>query len=390
MPIPPAAPLPDRAASPDEPPAGARRIPSSGLRALAIAVGVVVLAAGLRAAQPILVPLLVGLFLAVLAHPLYAGLRARLPGPLRWLAIVATMLVVVAGLAAFLALLGWTMQALADEVLARRAQIEAQLAALRATAVRMGLASAGGADPASDGGVGSFARGLARSVATTAAAAVAGLGLAIGFAALGLVETDEARRRIAALHRGGRRALDTIDEAAPAFRRYVWVKSLTSAVTGVATALASLALGLPLWWVWGVIAFLFEYVPTVGSVLAVFPPVLIALAEGGPERALVVLLVIGAVQVTLGNVVDPRIEGRLMAVSPFGVLLSIVVWGWLWGAVGALLAVPLTVALVVASRHIPHTRGFATIVAGDGVDEHDDRHQDRHEDPHDDARDARA
>ena len=56
-----------------------------------------------------------------------------------------------------------------------------------------------------------------------------------------------------------------------------------------------------------------------------------------------------------------------MAISPFGVLLSIVFWGWLWGPVGALLAVPLTVAIVIACRHIPGAQGVATVVAGDGV-----------------------
>jgi predicted PurR-regulated permease PerM len=198
---------------------------------------------------------------------------------------------------------------------------------------------------------------------------MAGLLLALAFAALGLAEADEARRRIARVGRGegARRALAAIDEAVPVFRKYVWVKTLTSALTGLATWLAALAFGLPLAWVWGFLAFLLEYVPTVGSLLAVVPPVLVALAEGGAARAGAVLLVIGGLQVLLGNVVDPRLEGRLMALSPFGVLLSIVFWGWLWGAVGALLAVPLTVAVVIACRHIPGAGGVATVVAGDGV-----------------------
>jgi predicted PurR-regulated permease PerM len=168
---------------------------------------------------------------------------------------------------------------------------------------------------------------------------------------------------------GARRALQIIDETAPIFRRYVWVKTLTSAITGAATWLIALGFGLPLAWVWGFLAFLFEYVPTIGSLLAIIPPTLMALAEGGPSRAGTVLLVIGTAQVLLGNVLDPRLEGRLMSVSPFGVLLSILFWGWLWGAVGALLAVPLTVAVVIACRHIPGARGVATLVAGDGVHE---------------------
>ncbi len=148
----------------------------------------------------------------------------------------------------------------------------------------------------------------------------------------------------------------------------MWVKTLTSAITGVATWLAALAFGLPLAWVWGFLAFLLEYIPSVGSALAVIPPTLMALAEGGMPKAAAVLLVIGGLQVFFGNVVDPRLEGKLMSLSPFGVLLSIVFWGWLWGPAGALLAVPLTVAAVIACRHIPGARGVATVVAGDGVE----------------------
>jgi AI-2 transport protein TqsA len=122
--------------------------------------------------------------------------------------------------------------------------------------------------------------------------------------------------------------------------------------------------------VWGFLAFLLEYVPSVGSLLAVIPPTLMALAEGGGMgRAAAVLASFTVMQVILGNVIDPKIEGRLMSISPFGVLLSILFWGWLWGAVGALLAVPLTVAVVIVCRRLPHARGFAIIVAGDGVDE---------------------
>lgn len=212
---------------------------------------------------------------------------------------------------------------------------------------------------------------------------VAGLFPAIGFAGLGLAEADQVRGRIARLRRGddaqragypslrddAGRALAAIDEAAPTFRRYRWVKSLTSLISGVSTWLVSLAFGLPLAWVWGFVAFLLEYVPSVGSALAVLPPTLIALATGGPQQGLIVFLVVGALHVFLGNFVDPRLDGRFMSISPFGVLLSIIFWGWLWGPVGALLAVPLTVAFVIASRHIRGAHAIATLVAGDGADD---------------------
>jgi predicted PurR-regulated permease PerM len=362
-------------------------------RVFAIVVGAVLAVQFLRLAKPVVLPLVGGIFLAILARPLHVRVRDALPRRFRWLGLIVAMLAIFAGVAAFGAALALSGRAVASEFQSRRPRIEAQLERVRSIVSRSGIpisetpggeqssqgtsgapqerreagADSGAVPEGANGGSGGgdFASRVLRALAT----GITGLGLALAFAALGLAEAGEVRQRIAHLGRGGgaSRALAAIDEAAPAFRRYVWVKSITSAITGIATWLASLAFGLPLAWVWGFLAFLLEYVPSIGSLLAVLPPTLMALADAGPGKALAVLLVIGALQVILGNVVDPRLEGRLMAISPFGVLLSIVFWGWLWGAVGALLAVPLTVAMVIACRHIPGARGFATVVAGDGV-----------------------
>jgi AI-2 transport protein TqsA len=385
-------------ALPVAPPAPADRAPRRplppALHAFALAVGLIVVFAALKLGRTVFLPVVGGIFLAVLARPLHCWLREPLPRRLRWVALVVTMLVVTAGVGAFAAALGLSGRAVVRELRDRAPQIERQLAPLRARAAGVGIAipalpgstgsaaanqsapssgaPASGASPG-DAASGQGSRGgLAQRLGMSLAETLAGLGLALAFAALGLAEADMLRRRIAAAAPDATRepTLDTIDEAAEAFRRYAWVKTITSLITGAATVLLALAFGLPLAWVWGFLAFLLEYVPSVGSLLAVIPPTLMALAEGGGMgRAAAVLASFTVMQVILGNVIDPKIEGRLMSISPFGVLLSILFWGWLWGAVGALLAVPLTVAVVIVCRRLPHARGFAIIVAGDGVDE---------------------
>jgi predicted PurR-regulated permease PerM len=357
-------------------------------RIFAVVIGPLLAIAALKLGQAVLVPLVAGVFLAVVVRPIHRRLGAALPRRLRWLGLVVAMLTLLAGLAAFGGAVTLSGRAVADEFQARRPEIESQLDRLRAAAGRVGLdlpgggqaapaqgGSQGGSQAEAQGGSpGGAQGGRAERTLRSLLAGFTALLLALAFAALGLAEADEVRRRIAHMGNGGgaRRALAAIDEAVPAFRRYVWVKTLTSALTGVVTWLAALAFGLPLAWVWGFLAFLLEYVPSVGSALAVVPPTLMALAEGGLTKAAAVLLVIGGLQVFFGNVVDPRLEGKMMSLSPFGVLLSIVFWGWLWGPAGALLAVPLTVAVVIACRHIPGAHGVATVVAGDGVPERDD------------------
>ena len=350
-------------------------------RVFAVVVGPVLAIAGLKFGKTVLVPLVAGIFLAIIVRPIQTRLRAVLPRRLRWLGLVVAMLTVLAGLVAFGGAVTFSGRAVADEFQSRRTEIESQLERVRSVAGRFGLDIPGGSQEQSpQGGAQGEAQAGSQSGAPggraerTLRSVVAGrtaLLLTLAFAALGLAETDEVRRRIAHTGNGAgaRRALAAIDEAVPAFRRYVWVKTLTSALTGLATWLAALAFGLPLAWVWGFLAFLLEYVPSVGSAIAIVPPTLMALAEGGLSKAAAVFLVIGSLQVFFGNVVDPRLEGKLMSLSPFGVLLSIVFWGWLWGPAGALLAVPLTVAVVIACRHIPGARGVATVVAGDGVPE---------------------
>jgi hypothetical protein len=155
--------------------------------------------------------------------------------------------------------------------------------------------------------------GVVRRVTGPLVEGLGGLLLALAFCALGLAEAGAARRRLvrAVPDRATPAVLHAVDEAVAAFRRYAWVKTLTSAITGATTALAALALGLPLAWVWGFLTFLFEYVPSVGSVLAVIPPTLMALADGGPARAAVTFAVIGTLQMILGQHRRPEARGAL-------------------------------------------------------------------------------
>src|SRR5690606_25425268 len=159
-----------------------------------------------------------------------------------------------------------------------------------------------------------------------------------------------------------RRLFDTFGEIAEQWRIYVLAKTATSLLTGVVTAVFCLIVGLDLALVWGFIAFLFEYVPTIGSTLAVFPPALFAVMQFGfGAEAIAIAGGIALLQIIMGNFVDPRIEARFVTLSPVVVLFAIVFWGWLWGAIGALLGVPLTAAVLIGCRHFEGTRWIAEI-----------------------------
>jgi AI-2 transport protein TqsA len=332
-------------------------MPSAPLAVRIIAV--LLTLAALKLGAPVLVPLAGGLFVATLLRPMHAALRARLPARLRFLALLAAFLVTVVGLGAFFSGLTVSAQAVMGEIDERRPQLEARIEELRRRLTRTGIEPAATKPPPDAAGK------VAGAAAIATGTALGKLILVVAFAILALAEVENARERLRKTGPGGERALRIFDEVGPAFRRYAGVKTLTSTITGTFTGLASWGLGLPLPYVWGFLAFLFEYVPSVGSIISIVPPVLIALAVDGPAKAGITLLVIGGGQIILGNIVDPRIEGRLMPISPFTVLLSIIVWGWLWGAGGALMAVPFTVALTLAGKHLREFSPLGTLLTGD-------------------------
>jgi AI-2 transport protein TqsA len=139
------------------------------------------------------------------------------------------------------------------------------------------------------------------------------------------------------------------------FRRYMLIRTVVSILTGLLTWLFALAVGLDLAAAWGGLAFAFNYIPFVGSIAAVIPPVLFAFVQFESwQMPLLVLAGMTLIQFSIGNILDPRLEGRALAISPFVVVISIFFWGLIWGVPGAFIGVPLTIALVTVCEQF-HT-----------------------------------
>lgn len=334
----------------------------------------------LRLSRPVTMPIVAGALIATMAWPVRTWCERFMPRPL---ALLATVLLIVAVAVSLIGAIGWSGARVAERIVERRDRLEALhrrasdvVAPLGVELPALPRRPASGSAPGADSAAAPPrpSAGGERSLAARFAAAVfsgfGALGLTIGFAALALAEARDARERVRRRFDAatGARTLEIWEEVAGAVRRYVAVKSLTSAITGATTLLITLAFGLDFAIVWGGLTFLLEFVPTVGSVLAVIPPALFALVHfDSLGRPLALTAALTAAQLTLGNYVDPRIEGRMLSLSPFAVLASIVLWAWIWGAPGALLGVPITVALVTVARHFEGTRWLWALL-GSGRD----------------------
>ncbi len=145
---------------------------------------------------------------------------------------------------------------------------------------------------------------------------------------------------------------------------YLGALFVVSLVTGLIVWGALAWMNVEFAFTWGLLAFLFNFVPTLGSIVASIPPVLMALAQHAPNAwpAVGVAAVLFAIQQTLGNFIAPKIYGDRLNLSPVVILLFLVFWGWLWGIVGALLAVPIAAAIQIALSHIPALAPLAVMM----------------------------
>jgi AI-2 transport protein TqsA len=111
---------------------------------------------------------------------------------------------------------------------------------------------------------------------------------------------------------------------------------------------------------------LLNLIPTVGPAVSIVPPTLFAILQfDGLARPTVVFIGLGLLQFFIGNFIDPKIGGRVLSLSPFLTLLAVVLWGWLWGSLGAIIAMPLVAAVVITCRQFESTRWIATLVSGE-------------------------
>ncbi len=152
--------------------------------------------------------------------------------------------------------------------------------------------------------------------------------------------------------------------------RYLGFKTLVSFATGICAGMLCWTLGLDFPLLWGMLAFLLNYVPTIGSIIAAVPAVLLALVQLGPGAAGATAIGFAAINVVFGNVIEPRLMGYGVGISPLVVFLGLVFWGWVFGPVGMLLSVPLTMTLKLALESNADTQWVAILIGSERDAQH--------------------
>jgi AI-2 transport protein TqsA len=324
----------------------------------------------LRSAAAVFIPLSLGLFITLLVYPVRRRLARVLPG---WAAATIAALAFFAAAGAILTGLILLVRTSSGQFASVYPKLVESLRTLIAWGGRHGLPmdavtpealrrtppgqtppvaellSGPKLAPAAD----FLTAGLNNAVTITVT-----LGLAVGVMILLLLEAPRWDERLCRVYgdRGYHETRDAVRASAQQLRRYLVAKTVSGLFAGGLTAGLAWAVGVPLALVWGVLSFLFNYIPNVGVFISGIPPTILAVAMLGPGEALLFIGGLVAIELVTGNLLDPLITGNAMILSPLEVLAGLMFWGWMWGVAGALLSVPLTAAAVIALRHLAATR----------------------------------
>ncbi len=149
--------------------------------------------------------------------------------------------------------------------------------------------------------------------------------------------------------------------------QYIGLKTLVSVITGAASYIALLFIGIDAPLFWAFLIFLLNYIPTIGSLIGtLFPAVFCLLQFGDFNACLMVLGFVGTIQVIVGNILEPKLMGNSLNISPLVAIFALSIWGALWGITGMLLSVPITVVMVIIFAHFNPTKSIAIMLSEKG------------------------
>jgi AI-2 transport protein TqsA len=327
--------------------------------ALVILAAIIVILAGLRAAASLVTPFLLAIFFATVSLPPFFWLcRKKVPTIIALLLVVLLYAGVLIG-AAFI-----VNNAVAD-FSANLPKYQSRLAAEEEDLLKW-LESTGikppdftfldAASPSALMGIAGTALG---EIATLLANGFL-VGLTVIFI---LLEATTFADKMRSAFKNSEESLPRLLHFSQTVQRYMALKTIISLTTGALIWIWLAILGVDFALLWGFVAFLLNYIPNVGSIIAAIPAVLLALAQLGVGPAILTLSGYLVVNNVIGNVIEPKVMGKGLGLSTLVVFVSLVFWGWIFGIVGMLLAVPLTMTLKIGFDSSPQTRWIARLLS---------------------------
>ena len=319
----------------------------------------VIIVAGIREASAIFVQFFLALFISVLLGPPFFWLKSR--GAHTGIALVAVLLIGLSATMLLGTILGTSLDGLLNALPSYERALNSQFSLMLAWLRSLG------ADIPQDpflklfdiSQIMNLARGTVRGVAA-ALNNVLFITLMVVFI---LIEASGFPDKLRAISDDSDKSLPNLFKAIDNVKRYMAIKTLISLGTGIGIAIALTIIGVDFPILWGLLAFLLNYIPNIGSLIAAVPAVLLALVQFGWPTAILTVGIYLGVNFVFANVMEPRIMGQGLGLSTLVVFLSLLFWGWVLGPVGMLLSVPLTMtAKIILDTH-ESTRKIAILLS---------------------------
>jgi AI-2 transport protein TqsA len=338
---------------------------SSFSRFLVVAAAFVIVVSGMKMAGPLFVPFLLAVFIAMIVSPLLAGLkRYQLPNGVAIFVVIALVFSVGLILAA---VIGSSVDNFRQDIPTYSAKLTAISTSIQQWLSQRGIAidSEQWSSSFNPGAVMGVVGNTLASFGNVMTNAVMIL-LTVIFILAENISFGEKLRSAT----GNNHSQEWLRTFSDSVHSYLAIKAAISLLTGLVIFVWLTILGVDYAVLWGLIAFLLNFIPTVGSFIAAVPAVLLALVQLGVFEASLTLAGFVVINLIMGNVLEPRWMGRGLNLSPLVVFVSLVLWGWVLGPVGMLLSIPLTIMLKIALENQDETRWIGIMLgAGKRLDD---------------------
>ena len=339
-------------------------IKSPSAKVLLVMACIVVVLAGIKAASVIMVPFLLSAFIAIACSPLI-NFAARYKVP-RWVSVslVILLIVVIGFMLAGLITQSFSefkqnMPTYRQQLAGEFAWVVSKLALFNINVDQSLILSY--LDP-----------GMAMSVATNfltgMGSVLSNLFLILLTVIFMLFEAESMPKRVHIALADPDMKMTHIDRFLHSVKSYLGIKMLVSLGTGILIGVWLFILGIDHFLLWSVLAFMLNFIPNIGSIIAAIPAVLMAFVEFGFAKAGLTGLGFVVVNMVMGNLIEPRFMGRGLGLSTLVVFLSLIFWGWLLGSVGMLLSVPLTMVVKIALESRQESTWLAVLLSSDTED----------------------
>lgn len=332
---------------------------SPAARYLILSACFIIIVAGIRSAEPIIVPFLLSAFIAVICtSPLFWLKKKGIPASI-------AVLIVLLGIGfiglIMMALVGTSLNDFSNELPIYQTRLQEEMTSLFSWLNGMGINISGEKllayiDP------GKAMRLFASTLNSFSSVLTNGflIVLTVIFMLLEISGFPDKLRDAMGTTPSSSAGLTEITVG---IKHYMMIKTLTSLATGTLIAIWLAIIGVDFPVLWGVVAFALNFVPNIGSIIAAIPAILLALIQLGIFPALHAAIAFIVVNLVIGNAIEPRIMGKGVGLSTLVVFLSLVFWGWVLGPIGMLLSVPLTMIVKIGLERNEGTRGIAVLLS---------------------------